>query len=180
MWRQFLILKFDPHQKILNNIIYVSTILLSSFKKNYEETMIKRTKVYKCHKDKLVPFHFHISRALKSWLLSQLINWLVIYPVPRGKWCIKPMLIPSHSTVNSPPCPGGRSFNWLVHKISVKPHLQLKNTPHPWPILCIWTPSFFLEGNPWEIVLDQILCQHFMFLISRWNQFSGLITSIHW
>ena len=42
--------------------------------------------------------------------MSRLINGLVIYPVPRGKWCIKPALIHGHSPVNSPPCPGAFSY----------------------------------------------------------------------
>jgi hypothetical protein len=76
--------------------------------------MIKRRKVYKCQEDKLVPVHYHNSRALKSRLLSQLINWLVIYPEPRGKWCIKPVLIHGHSAVNSSPYPRGRGAGFQL------------------------------------------------------------------
>jgi hypothetical protein len=112
VWRQFLILNFDLHQKILNNLRldYVAVInqeYIKSEKLWGNNSLISKIPPC-CHEDKLVPVHFHISRALKSRLLSRLINWLVIYPVPRGKWFIKTMLIHGHSPVNSPPCPGGR------------------------------------------------------------------------
>jgi hypothetical protein len=78
-----------------------------------------------CHKDKLVPVHFHISRALKS----RLINWLVIYPVPRGKWCIKTALIHSHSPVNSLPYPVGRGLGFQCALMSVHICILLRIWP---------------------------------------------------